>query len=295
VLIAGPTASGKSAAALDLAERMARRGRGAWIVNADSMQVYQPLRILTARPGEADERRAPHQLYGHVPGAVRYSVGGWLADAAAVLKEAEAAGVLPIVVGGTGLYFKALTEGLAEVPPIPAELRAALAGRLTAKGAAALHGELAARDPATAAAVRPGDPQRILRALEVLEATGAPLSQWQGRPAAPLLPAGEAARLVLAPERSALYARIDARFDEMLEAGALAEVDALIKRRLDPSLPVMKATGVRELALHLAGEISLEEAAARAKAETRRYAKRQLTWARHQMADWERVVVDVKV
>ena len=291
VLIAGPTASGKSAMALDLAEQAARLGRTARIVNADSMQVYAPLRILTARPSEADQRRVPHRLYGHVEGATRYSVGAWLADTAAVLSEAAAAGALPILVGGTGLYFKALTEGIADIPPVPEEVRSALAARLKREGAAALHEELAAADAMTAAAVRPNDPQRILRALEVLTATGAPLSEWRRRASPPLLPLAQAARFVLAPERATLYARIDARFDEMISAGALDEVAALVRQELDPALPVMKATGVRELAAHLAGETSLEEAAARAKQETRRYAKRQWTWARHQMADWERVGV----
>jgi tRNA dimethylallyltransferase len=289
VLIAGPTASGKSALALDVAETADRRGRPARIVNADSMQVYAPLRILTARPSVADERRAAHRLYGHVSGETRYSVGAWLADAAAALSEADAAGALPVVVGGTGLYFKALTEGLADTPPVPAEVRSALAERLRREGAAALHAELAAADPMTAAGIRPGDAQRILRALEVLHATGAPLSAWRERATPPLVLPEDSARFVLMPERPALYRRIDARFDEMLAAGALDEVAALVRRKLDPALPVMKATGVRELAAHLAGELSLEDAAARAKQETRRYAKRQFTWARHQMADFERV------
>jgi tRNA dimethylallyltransferase len=289
VLLTGPTASGKSALALDLAEASARQGRQGLVVNADSMQVYDALRVLTARPSAADESRAPHRLYGHVPVETRYSVGAWLRDAAAVLDEAKAKGRLPIVVGGTGLYFKALTEGLAATPAIPDDVRARLSARLATEGPETLHSTLRERDPIAAASIRPNDPQRILRALEVFEATGTPLSDWRRTSTAPLLAGEGILRLVLEPERRALYEEIEARFDGMLEDGAIDEVRALIARELDPDLPAMKATGVRELAAFLRGAISIETAAVRAKAETRRYAKRQTTWFRHQMRDWPRM------
>jgi tRNA dimethylallyltransferase len=287
VLIAGPTAGGKSAAALNLAEAAERAGRSAWIVNADSMQVYDALPILTARPGPAEAKLAPHRLYGHVPAETRYSVGAWLADAAAVLAEAEAAGALPIVVGGTGLYFKALSEGLAAVPAIPAEVRALWSERLKAGGPAPLHALLVERDPVAAAAIRPSDPQRILRALEVLDATGRRLSDWQeseGLP--PLVPASGTLRMVMAPDRQTLHARIVERLDRMVADGAVEEVEALLARGLVPDLPAMKAIGVKELAAFLRGEVTLEAALAEAAAETRRYAKRQMTWFRGQMPDW---------
>jgi len=289
VLIAGPTASGKSATALRLAEEAARRGRQAWIVNADAMQVYDALRVLSARPS-AEAEAVPHRLYGHVPAATRYSVGAWLADIETVLGEAARAGALVIAVGGTGLYFKALTEGLAAVPSIPADVRRRSAGRLAREGAEALHAELGARDPASAAELRPSDTQRILRALEVLEATGTGLSDWQAAgPTPALLSSADTLRWVLDVPRETLHARIEARFDRMVKEGAVEEVRALRALRLDPSLPVMKAIGVRELSAHLRGELSLEEAIARAKTETRRYAKRQATWLRNQMRDWPRL------
>ena len=288
VLIAGPTASGKSAAALDLAEAAARRGRTAWIVNADSMQVYEALRILTARPGRDEEARAPHRLYGHVPASTRYSVGAWLHDAIKVLAEAQTAGALPIVVGGTGLYFKALTEGLAPVPDIDAAIRAHWAARLALQGPAALHAELAARDADADAAIRPGDPQRILRALEVIEATGRPLAHWQEMPPEAPLPASATLRVVIEPDRETLYRRIEERLDSMVGHGALEEVRAVLQLRLSPDLPVMKAIGVRQFAAVLDSTMTLPEAVERAKTETRRYAKRQLTWFRNQMRDWPR-------
>jgi tRNA dimethylallyltransferase len=281
VLIAGPTASGKSALALALAARC-----GGLVVNADSMQVYRDLRVITARASPEEEALVPHRLYGHVDAGVDYSVGRWLADAAVALTEAEAAGRLPIVVGGTGLYFKLLTQGIAAVPPIPAAIRERLRGRLAAEGADALHAELARRDPAAAGRILPRDRSRILRALEVLEATGRPLHAWHGENAAPLLPGAGVAKVFLAPERDALRARIDQRFDAMLAAGAINEVRALVARGLDPLAPAMKAHGVPWLVRHLRGEIDLETAAAGAKADTRRYAKRQFTWFRNQLPDW---------
>jgi len=282
ILIAGPTASGKSGAGLELAASF-----GGTIINADSMQVYRELRLLTARPSEADEARVPHRLYGTMSAAQAYSVGRWLGDVAGAMAEAHKEGRLPILVGGTGLYFKALTEGLAPVPDIPAEIRAHWRERSEQLGRNTLHAELAARDPAMAARLGPADPQRIVRALEVIDATGMSLAEWQGGDAAPLLAPGDALRLVIAPEREPLYAAIDARFDRMIEQGALDEVRALLALKLDPGLPAMRAHGVCELAAYLSGAVTREEAVAKAKTESRRYAKRQMTWLRRFMADWD--------
>ena len=282
ILIAGPTASGKSGAGLELAASF-----GGTIINADSMQVYRELRLLTARPSEADEARVPHRLYGTVSAADAYSVGRWLGDAGRAIAEAHKARRLPILVGGTGLYFKALTEGLAPVPDIPAEIRSHWRERSDELGRDALHAELAARDPNMAARLGPADPQRIVRALEVIDATGVSLAEWQGGNAAPLLAPDDALRLVIAPERQPLYAAIDARFNRMIEQGALDEVRALLDLELDPGLPAMRAHGVRELAAYLSGALTREEAVAKAKTESRRYAKRQMTWLRRFMVDWD--------
>jgi tRNA dimethylallyltransferase len=281
ILIAGPTASGKSALALRLAEKL-----GGTIVNADSMQVYRDLRIITARPSPAEEARAPHRLYGHVDAGENYSVGGWCRDVAEALAEAAAQGRVPILVGGTGLYFKALTRGLAAVPPIPAEIRAQVRGRLKSEGVAPLYGELAKRDPVTAQRLMPNDRSRISRALEVVLATGRSLSDWHrdGQPA--VIDPGRAAKVFITTDRRQLVARIETRFAAMLKAGALDEARALKARRLDPLLPAMKAHGVPWLIRHLEGELSLDEAAAGAVMDTRRYAKRQVTWFRNQMKDW---------
>ena len=281
ILIAGPTASGKSALALALAEKL-----GGTIVNADSMQVYRDLRVITARPSPEEEARIPHRLYGHVDAAENYSVGRWCRDVGAVLAEAAAQGRMPILVGGTGLYFKALTSGLAAVPPIPAEIRSQVRGRMQNEGAAALHAELMRRDPATATRLMVNDRSRISRALEVVLATGRSLADWHrdGLPA--LVDPARAAKVFLTCERKQLVARIETRFAAMLKAGALDEVRALAARGLDPLLPAMKAHGVPWLIRHLNGEISLAEAAAGAVMDTRRYAKRQLTWFRNQMEDW---------
>jgi tRNA dimethylallyltransferase len=280
ILIAGPTASGKSALALALAQEI-----GGTIVNADSMQVYRDLRVITARPTPAEEAAVPHRLYGYVDAAENYSVGRWLADAGPALAEVRATGRVPILAGGTGLYFKALTRGLSNVPPVPVEIRSVVRARLDAEGPEALHAELSRRDPASAA-LKPGDRTRIARALEVLEATGRPLSQWHDKGLLPLLDASRAVKVFLAPERPELRRRIDARFDAMLNAGALDEVRALAARKLDPMLPAMKAHGVPWLIRHLGGQISREDAAQGAKNDTRRYTKRQFTWVRHQLADW---------
>jgi tRNA dimethylallyltransferase len=284
VLIAGPTASGKSALALTLAEET-----GGVIVNADSMQVYRDLRIITARPTVDEEARVPHRLYGHRDAAENCSVGLWLADASAVLDELRRQNKLAIVVGGTGLYFKALTQGLAAVPPTPADVRTAVRSRLEAQGVEALHAELAHRDPAMAARLNVRDRARVSRALEVMIATGRSLAEWQSEGLPPPLPQEDFVATFLAPEREQLYARIDTRFDAMIKAGALAEVEALASRRLDPILPAMKAHGVPWLIRHLAGEITLAAAKTAAQADTRHYAKRQFTWFRHQLGHWPQV------
>jgi tRNA dimethylallyltransferase len=281
VLIAGPTASGKSALALALAARL-----GGTIVNADSMQVYRDLRIITARPSRDEEMQAPHALYGHVDAAENYSAGRWCADVQATLAGIAAAGRVPILVGGTGLYFKALTQGLAAVPPVPAETRTLVRARLEAEGPQALHAALQVRDPAMAERLKPADRTRIARALEVIEATGRSLADWQREGMPAILDPERAIKLFLAPDRAELHRRIDARFDAMLAAGALEEVAALDARGLDPLLPAMKAHGVPWLRRHLRGEITLDAAADGGKQDTRRYTKRQLTWFRHQMPGW---------
>jgi tRNA dimethylallyltransferase len=282
ILIAGPTASGKSALALALAERY-----GGAIVNADSMQVYRDLRIITARPTAADERRAPHRLYGHVDAAENYSVGRWCTEAAEVLATLAAEARTAILVGGTGLYFSTLTRGLAAVPPIPAAIRDEVRGRLAREGVAALHADLAARDPAAAARLKPGDGARVTRALEVVLATGRSLHDWHDSNKPPVLDPARAAKIFLMPERDDLVRRIDDRFDAMINAGALEEVRALAARKLNPNLPAMKAHGVPWLIRHLKGEIALAEAVAHAKLETRQYTKRQATWFRNQLAEFE--------
>jgi tRNA dimethylallyltransferase len=282
VLIAGPTASGKSALALSLAQKT-----GGVVINTDSMQVYRDLRIITARPTAAEEALAPHRLYGHVDAAVNFSAGAWVADAAKILSEANAEKRLPIFVGGSGLYFKALTRGLSAVPPIPAEVRDSVRARLERDGVEALHAELTLRDPASAERLKPRDRARIARALEVVEATGRALTDWHREGLPPLLPPGEFSALFLEPERDALYARIDTRFEAMLSAGALEEVAALAARQLDPLLPAMKAHGVPALIRHLRGDISRDEASEIGRADTRHYAKRQFTWFRHQLPEFE--------
>lgn len=281
MLIAGPTASGKSALALELAQKT-----GGVVINTDSMQVYRDLRIITARPTVPEEALAPHRLYGHVDAAVNFSAGAWVADAASMLSEAPAEKRLPIFVGGSGLYFKALTRGLSAVPPIPAEVRDSVRARLERDGVEALHAELAQRDPVSAERLKPRDRARIARALEVVEATGRALTDWHREGLPPLLAPGEFHALFLAPERDELYARIDARFDAMLAAGALEEVAALAALQLDPLLPAMKAHGVPALMRHLKGEITREEAAEIGRADTRHYAKRQFTWFRHQLPEF---------
>ena len=281
VLIAGPTASGKSALALELAQ-----ATGGVIINTDSMQVYRDLRVITARPTPEEEAVVPHRLYGHVDAAVNFSAGSWVADAAVVLAEARVHHRLPIFVGGSGLYFKALTHGLSAVPPIPVAIREDVRARLERDGVEALHSELAQRDPVSAERLKPRDRTRVARALEVVEATGRPLTDWHRDGLPPLLPQGQFSALFLGPDREQLYARIDARFETMLGAGALEEVAVLAARRLDPLLPAMKAHGVPALIRHLKGEITLEEAALIGRADTRHYAKRQFTWFRHHLPEF---------
>ncbi len=287
ILIAGPTASGKSALALEIAVSL-----GGVIVNADSMQVYRDLRIITARPAPADESQAPHRLYGHVDAAENYSTGRWCVDAAAALATARQEGSVAILVGGTGLYFKALTQGLAAVPPIPADIRTDVRARLESQGAAALHTELAQRDPVAAARLMPNDRARVTRALEVVLATGRSLLAWheEGLPAS--LDPANAAKVFLDVGREELAERIDRRFDAMMAAGALDEVRALAARNLNPNLPAMKAHGVPWLVRHLKGEVPVAEAVEHAKLETRQYTKRQATWFRNQLSSFVWVAPD---
>jgi len=283
VLIAGPTASGKSALGLALADRL-----GGEIINADSMQVYGDLRIVTARPSAEEEAQAPHHLYGHVSADIVYSTGQWLTDATSAIGQVQARGKVPIVLGGTGLYFRSLTEGFVEVPDIPDTIRASTRTEVDEIGPVAAHGLLCDVDPDWAAQVHENDPQRIARGLEVFRATGRPLSAWQAEPvAAPDL--GLVAKIVLEPDREWLIERIHRRFRMMVEAGAVDEVEALLKQELAPALPAMKALGVPELGRYLAGEMLLEEAIEAAAIKSRQYAKRQSTWFRQQMISWNKV------
>ncbi len=284
VLIAGPTASGKSALAMAVAEAF-----GGVVVNADSMQVYRELRILTSRPSEADEARVPHRLYGFRPAAEPYSVALWLADVARMLREAEDEGALPVIAGGTGLYFSALTEGLSEVPAIPDKVRKHWRAEAQARAAPELHALLAERDPETAARLRPSDTQRIVRALEVVEATGFGLGAWHAKRPPPLLPLRETVPLVLGVEREELYRRCDARFDAMIAAGALDEAARMLSLALPPDRPAMRAVGLPPLLDHLRGLSSLEKAVRQAKIDTRRYAKRQQTWINSTMIAWNAI------
>jgi tRNA dimethylallyltransferase len=282
-LIAGPTASGKSALALRLAA-----ATGAEIVNADALQLYGDLSVLTARPSPQEAAQAPHHLFGTVDAADGWSVGRWLRAALESLAAIAERGAPAIVVGGTGLYFNALTQGLAEIPPIPPQARREAEAALEDLGEAGFRTQLAEADPAAIARIAPGDRQRLVRAWEVFTVTGTSLTDWQATGAPALAP--DAWRgVALEPPRDILYARCDARLEAMVREGALQEVEALMARGLDPALPAMKAVGVRELAAHLRGEVGLAEALDAARRETRRYAKRQLTWMRGQMADWPRI------
>ncbi len=283
VLIAGPTASGKSSLALELAAEL-----DGVIVNTDSMQVYDTLRVLTARPSESDMRAAPHRLYGHVPASESYSVGAWSRDVARLLADEEGMRRTAIFVGGTGLYFKALTGGLSDMPDIPDDIRRRWRGRLAAEGPQALHHELALRDPDLAARLKTGDSQRIVRALEVHEASGKSIRHFQEAQGVSLLEGPIVRRIVLAPDRAELRQRIRARFETMMDAGAVEEAQALLAMDLPPDLPAMRAIGVREIAAWLGGDLTRDEAVERAVIATAQYAKRQMTWFRNQFGDdWE--------
>ena len=275
ILVAGPTASGKSALALALAERL-----GGVVINADSMQVYRELRIVTARPDDADLARAPHALYGVRPAAEAGTVAWWRQAALAEMQAARDAGHVPILCGGTGMYFAALTEGLAAIPPVPAPAREEARRLLAAEGPAALHARLAALDPETASRLRPSDSQRIARAYEVVTGSGQGLSAWLAAGGTGPAPWRFAA-IRLDPPREALRAAIAARWQAMLAEGAVEEVRALGALGLDPALPAMRAHGVPELLAHLAGQMTLEAASARAVLVTGQYTKRQATWFRH--------------
>jgi tRNA dimethylallyltransferase len=276
VIIVGPTASGKSALALALAEHY-----GGTIINADSQQLYRDLKILSARPDASAETHVPRRLYGFLDAAERGSVARWRELALIEIAAASGAGRLPIVVGGTGLYLRALMQGLAPVPDIPAGIRAETNELYRRLGGAGFRDALARLDPDAAARFPPGDRTRLTRAYEVVRATGVPIGEWQKRALAPV--PFRFATLLLMPPRAPLYAACDARFAAMIEAGGLDEARALMARGLDPGLPAMKAVGVPELMSHLRGEIALEEAIAAARMSTRRYAKRQMTWFRHQL------------
>lgn len=285
ILIAGPTASGKSALALDLAER-----NGGVIVNTDSMQGYSVLDVLTARPSAAEMARVPHFLYGHVHPSTAYSTGAWLRDVTGLIAEGVLSGRPAVFVGGTGLYFRALAEGISEMPDIPPSVRERWRYELKEQGAERLHRILMREDSAVAMQLRPTDGQRIVRALEVLDASGRSILDWQASRGQPLIDRDSARFLVIEPERGQLVARIEARFDQMLDKGALDEVRQLMALDLSPDLPAMKAIGVRELRSALAGQMSFPEAIERAKVATRQYAKRQTTWFRHQLgAGWQRL------
>ncbi len=288
VLIAGPTASGKSARAMELAREM----KGV-IINADSMAVYQDLPILSARPTPEDIAATPHLLFGHIGAERNYSVGQWLDDAALALEKARAESLTPLFVGGTGMYFKALLQGLSDIPPVPDEVRARLRAESAGVPPEELHARLRKIDPLTAERLRPTDPQRILRALEIFTATGAPLASFHNARGKPLLDAARCKCLFIAPEKDELNLRINARFDAMMAAGALDEARRLFARDLDPTLPAMRAVGVPGLLAFLRDECSLETAVERGKRDSRQYAKRQFTFARTQLPEFSWVTPEV--
>jgi tRNA dimethylallyltransferase len=281
-LIAGPTASGKSRLALEMAGRC-----GAVIINADSQQLYADLRILSARPPHEDELRVPHHLYGVADAADAWSVGRWSRAVATLLDDLRARGRPALIVGGTGLYFTALTKGLAEIPAVPVEQRDAALALYDAEGEAAFRLRLTTFDPPSAATIKAGDRQRLTRAYAVAVATDKSLSDWQAT-TTPMLMPGTYDRLVVEPDRATLYENCDWRVEAMVEQGAVEEVRALVARRLNPALPAMKAVGVREFSAYLSGDLSMTGAVAATQQATRNYAKRQLTWFRNQTADWPR-------
>lgn len=286
LLIAGPTASGKSAYAMARATE-----RPSVIINADSMQVYADLRVLTARPMPEDEAAVPHRLYGHVDGSEAYSAGRYAREVADVLAAAAREGRRPIIVGGTGLYFSALLAGLSPIPEIPVGIRTRWRDEAALLGSGELHRRLAARDPVMAARLSPSDPQRIVRALEVVDATGRSLAFWQAVPGTPILNEDACERILIVPQRDRLMARVDARLQRMIETGALDEVRLLLTRGLAPDLPLMRALGVAQFARHLAGETTLEAAADATADATRAYIKRQVTWTKRNMISWNKILM----
>lgn len=278
ILITGPTASGKSAFAVEMAKR-----HDGVVINADSMQVYDTLHVLTARPSEQDMHGIPHHLYGHVPALKHYSTGEWFRDAVALLEAVRGEGRIPVFVGGTGLYFKALTGGLSDMPSVPIAIRTDIRKRLQVEGAEALHVILSQRDPETAETLRPGDGQRIARALEIFEATGQSIRFFQAQQGPVAIDPAKALKVVVLPERHLLRQRIDRRFAQMLDGGAVEEVDALLSLDLKAEMPAMKAIGVPQIAAMLAGTMTRAEVIETASAATRQYAKRQMTWFRNQL------------
>lgn len=285
ILITGPTASGKSALALRLA-----RERNGVVINADSMQVYDTLQVLTARPSDADMEGVPHHLYGHVAVDRLYSTGEWLRDVTALLRELREDRRFPVIVGGTGLYFKALTGGLSDMPTIPPDIREFYRDKLTTEGSLHLHAILADRDAAMAATLNPQDGQRIVRALEVMGATGRSIREFQDKLGPMIVDPERAQKFVVLPERSVLHDRINRRFAGMMESGAVDEVRALLALDLPPDATAMKAIGVSQIADMLEGRMTADEVVEKASAATRQYAKRQMTWFRNQMGgDWERI------
>ena len=284
LLIHGPTASGKTQLAVELAKALDGE-----VINADSMQVYRDLDVLSARPSEEEMEDVPHHLFGHVDAATRYSTGSWLEDAGALLSDLARRGKTPVLVGGTGLYFLALTQGLSDIPPVPEEVRGEVRAILTTEGARGLRARLETVDPEAAERIKGNDRQRLSRAYEVWLATGKPISALQGARAMPLLAKDEWLGIALTPHRPRLYARIDRRFETMMMRGAMDEARALVERGLPEDLPAMKAHGMPWLAAFLQGEVTAEEAAENAKRDTRRYAKRQFTWIGRQFPFWPRI------
>ena len=284
ILIHGPTASGKTALSIDLAAKL-----GGEIINADSMQVYKDLNVLTARPSEDELKMAPHHLFGQIDAEVRYSTGKWMEDAKRKINAIQKRGKIPIIAGGTGLYFLSLIQGLSEIPPVPDEIRAEVRNIQLTEGTHGLHARLQKVDPESAGRLERTDRQRLSRAYEVWLATGRGISEFQSRRSKPVLGGGDWLGVALTPPRARLYARIDRRFEGMMMHGAMLEAEALVKRALDPELPAMKAHGMPWLAAFIRGEMDAETAANNAKRDTRRYAKRQFTWIGRQFPFWPRI------
>lgn len=284
ILIHGPTASGKTALSVALAKKLDGE-----VINADSMQVYGDLRVISARPTESEMEGVPHHLFGHVPASVRYSTGKWLDAATPVIGDVQRRGKVPIIIGGTGLYHLCLIEGLSQIPPVPDEIRAEVSAITKSGGVEALRLKLEEVDPETAARFGKGDRQRLARALEVWLATGSSIASFQGQKTRPVLGPNEWLGIALTPVRAKLYSRIDKRFEGMLMEGAMEEARGLLAQNLPPELPAMKAHGIPWLLDYLRGEISAQMAAENAKRDTRRYAKRQFTWIGRQFPFWPRI------